>query len=224
MGDHLHEAPLRPLGVEHWTAPDKRPPPAMRPQRVSPLAFALWGALMFLRTNPRKRSWRGSLERLGDVAELTRPMLDDAAYELRLRGLASLFPTGGNTVHARLYGQGRLDDTAVADAGQEMVWTLERDGFTHLWRGDQRGVSSARNACDLPINDRSGYRGALKVVTRPQKHELVVTMGALGCMPVHLRLLLPIDSHPIESIINLGRCWSVEYTVLGRLVSMPRCA
>ncbi|MCK6521856.1 hypothetical protein L6R49_10495 [Myxococcota bacterium] len=195
----------------------------MRPQRVSPLAFALWGALMMLRVNPRKRSWRGSLERLGDVAELTRPMLEDAAYELRLRGLVSLFPTGGDTVSARLYGQGRLDVAAVADPGQEMVWTVERDGFTHLWRGTQRGVSSRQDALHLPHDDRSGYRAALTVTIRGPKRELVVSAGCAGHFPVFLQLSLPADLHPIESIINLGRCWSVEYPALGRLVSMPRC-
>lgn len=217
---------LRPLAHLDWQALDRRPPDpsaASMPVRVSRRALALLEALCALRASPRRRRWTGAVAVLCQQAMLTPQELDEAAYELALRGLLYSHvhdPRGVQRYFA--WRPLKVGATVLADPGHECAWVLERDlAPTLRWDVRSRGVWYS----GPPIRDDSGqgYWLTLRLGAPLPRRVLTVAGGPTGVVRVRLEVTLPPGFDSEADAVRLGRLWSCELSALGRLVSMPRC-
>lgn len=236
---------LRPLAHLDFNAPDRRrddPSADTMPQRVSRRALTLLHALFHLRSSPRRRRWAGSVLALCEQALLTEEEVAEAAYELALRGLVYHRQRGGGAYFSWRPGL-TPGKTIIADPGQECVWTLAvNDEPRRRWDNTNRGVCTA----DLPslggpeprdfwLNlytlltpgmlppENVGYWLRLTLKPTLPRRTLVVQCGPQGVERLSLQMAV-LPAHDTEAdMVRLGRLWACELSVLGRLVSLPRC-
>lgn len=215
---------LRPLCHLAFDAPDaRRPDPAAAsmPVRVSRRALALLDALCVLRASPRRRRWTGTVALLCQQAMLTHEELDEAAYELALRGLVYSAERGGGHRYWS-WRPCRVGATVIADSGHECAWLLELDHApTRRW--DVRSRGAWYSGPHLSIDSSHGYWLNLRLSPAQPRRALTVSGGPTGVCRLRLDVTLPPGFDSEADAIRLGRLWSCELPALGRLVSMPRC-
>lgn len=217
---------LRPLAHLDWQAPDARrtdPAAASMPVRVSRRALALLDALCALRASPRRRRWVGAAALLCQQAMLTPEELDEAAYELALRGL--LYSYSHDPQGVQRYWSWRpcrVGSTVIADSGHECAWLLELDHApTRRW--DVRTRGAWYSGPHLSTDSSHGYWLTLRLSSSQPRRALTVSGGPTGVCRVRMDVSLAPGHDTEVDAIRLGRLWSCELSVLGRLVSMPRC-